>query len=106
MPLHQTDLDQRVHRNQPTHALAEMSFNILHTLSIAAQSSHRVTRICLGISRTLPGFSVRDDVHERVDHNITYEERPPMIAIPAYRKNIIWISSIMIKQAEIFVAER
>ncbi len=47
----------------------------------------------LGVTPNLPelaarctSFRVRDDVHERADHNITYEERPPMIAIPAYRE--------------------
>ncbi|MDY0095165.1 MAG: glucosyl-3-phosphoglycerate synthase [Candidatus Vecturithrix sp.] len=81
----QTDLDQRVHRNQPTHALAKMSFNILHTF-LSRLKALGVTPNLPELSRTLHQFQVRDDAHERVDHNITYEERPPMITIPAYRE--------------------
>jgi glucosyl-3-phosphoglycerate synthase len=81
----QTDLDQRVHRNQPTWDLAKMSFGILHTFLLRIQS--------LGIIKGLPElgnalhqFQARDVDHERVDHTIQYEERPPMVEVPAYRE--------------------
>lgn len=81
----QTDLDQRVHRNQPTRDLAKMSFGILHTFLLRVQS--------LGIVKELPElgkalhqFQIRDTDHERVDYTISYEERPPMIEVPAYRQ--------------------
>lgn len=80
----QTDLDQRVHRNQPTRDLAKMSFNILHTF-LSRLKALGITPNLPELSLTLHQFQVRDEDHERVDYNISYEERPPMITIPAYR---------------------
>ncbi len=81
----QTDLDQRVHRNQPTRALAKMSFGILHTFLSRTESLGIVTELP-ELSHTLHQFQIRDKQHERIDHVILYEERPPMIEIPAYRE--------------------
>ena len=81
----QTDLDQRVHRNQPTRDLAKMSFGILHTFLLRLKALG-VTPNLPDLSRTLHQFQVKDDLHERVDYNISHEERPPMINIPAYRE--------------------
>jgi glucosyl-3-phosphoglycerate synthase len=81
----QTDLDQRVHRNQPTPALAKMSFGILHTFLLRIKSLGIATGLP-ELSRTLHQFQTRDQTHERVDWEISYEERPPMIDIPAYRE--------------------
>lgn len=81
----QTDLDQRVHRNQSTHALAKMSFGILHTFLTRIQSLGIVPNLPQ-LSSTLHQFQTRDAHHERVDYTLQYEERPPMIEIPAYRQ--------------------
>jgi glucosyl-3-phosphoglycerate synthase len=81
----QTDLDQRVHRNQPTQALAKMSFGILHTFLSRLKSLGIATGLP-EFSRTLHQFQTRDATRERVDWEIIYEERPPMIDIPAYRE--------------------
>lgn len=81
----QTDLDQRVHRNQATRDLAKMSFGILHTFLSRTQSLGIVQNLP-ELSKTLHQFQTRDKQHERVDYTITYEERPPMIDIPAYRE--------------------
>jgi len=81
----QTDLDQRVHRNQPTRALAKMSFGILHTFLSRIQSLGIVKEMP-ELSKTLHQFQIRDTSHERVDYTTRYEERPPMIGIPAYRE--------------------
>lgn len=81
----QTDLDQRVHRNQSTRDLAKMAFGIQHTFLLRLKA--------LGIFKDLPNlgstlfqFQTREMVHERVDYEILYEERQPMIEIPAYRQ--------------------
>lgn len=81
----QTDLDQRVHRNQPTRDLGKMAFAILRTFLARAES--------LGIVGGLPElgtvlrqFQVHDAVYEQVEFEIVEEERPPMITIPAYRE--------------------
>lgn len=81
----QTDLDQRVHRNQPTRDLAKMSFGILHTF-LSRIKSLGIVNDLPEFSQTLHQFQIRDETHERVDSLITYEERPPMIEIPAYRE--------------------
>ncbi len=81
----QTDLDQRVHRNQPTRDLGKMAFAILRTFLSRAES--------LGIIGDVPElgtmlrqFQAHDSVYEQVGFEIVEEERPPMITMPAYRK--------------------
>ena len=81
----QTDLDQRVHRNQPTRDLGRMAFGILKTFLQRAQS--------LGLIKGLPEadavlrqFQVHDKTFEQVEYVIADEERPPMIEIPEYRQ--------------------
>ncbi|HPA20310.1 MAG TPA: glucosyl-3-phosphoglycerate synthase [Verrucomicrobiae bacterium] len=81
----QTDLDRRVHRNQPTRDLSKMAFAILRTFLSRARS--------LGIIGDLPElaevlrqYQVNDAVYEQVEFKIVEEERPPMITIPAYRE--------------------
>ncbi|MBN2330176.1 MAG: glucosyl-3-phosphoglycerate synthase [Candidatus Omnitrophica bacterium] len=83
----QTDLDQRVHRNQETRDLGKMAFGILQTFLSRVQA--------LGIIKDLPELNkvlcqtiVQDKQHERVEYFIQEEERPPMIELEAYRKKI------------------
>ncbi len=83
--LAQTDLDQRIHRNQPTQALGRMAFGILHTFLSRCED--------LGIIEGLPPlnsiirqFQARDGSYEELDLEIPEEERPPMITLPAYQK--------------------
>ncbi len=81
----QTDLDQRIHRNQSIQALSRMSFGILHTFFFRIQSLGIVQQLP-DLLKTLHQFQIRDTAHERVDFTIEYEERPPMIDVPAYRE--------------------
>ena len=81
----QTDLDQRVHRNQSTRELGKMAFGILQTFLSRVKS--------LGIIKDLPDmktvlrqFQAKDKFFEQIKHRIVEEERPPMIEVPAYRK--------------------
>jgi len=81
----QTDLDQRVHRNQPTRSLGKMAFGILQTFLSRAEK--------LGIVQGLPEmstvlrqFQAHDKEFETVEHRIVEEERPPMETIEEYRK--------------------
>jgi glucosyl-3-phosphoglycerate synthase len=82
----QTDLDQRVHRNQETRALGKMSFGILQTFlnRIDAYDIMKVPEI----STILRQFQVRENQFEMVEKNIVEDERPPMITIPEYRKKL------------------
>lgn len=81
----QTDLDQRVHRNQSTRDLGKMSFGILHAFLQRVEE--------LGLTAPLPRrgdvlrqFQARDLAYEQVEHEIRSEERPPMIDIADYRR--------------------
>ena len=80
----QTDLDQRVHRNQSTRDLGRMAFAILRTFFYRLHS--------LGLIHDLPDlksvlrqFQSHDGVYEPVEWEWREEERPPMLEIPAYR---------------------
>ena len=81
----QTDLDQRVHRNQETRALGKMSFGILQTFLKRLQN-YGVIKTEGEFQTILRQFQARNDVYEAVEHDIPEYERPPMITIPGYRK--------------------
>jgi len=80
----QTDLDKRVHENQPTQALGKMAFGILQTfikrskaLGIIDNAEHE---------NILRQFQVKDEHYQQLKMEIVEVERPPMITIPEYRK--------------------
>lgn len=81
----QTDLDQRVHRNQATRDLGKMSFGILQTFLRRAQSLGIVDKLP-DLGQVLHQFQAHDRQYEHVEHSIKEEERPPMIEIPEYRE--------------------
>lgn len=79
----QTDLDQRVHRNQSTRDLGRMAFGILRTFLPRLRAEGKDFP---ELSSTLRQFQARDKEYEQVKYEILEEERPPMIEVPAYRK--------------------
>jgi len=81
----QTDLDQRVHRNQDTRSLGKMSFGILQTF-FSRLHGLGIINDDLQLSHFLRQFQVHDDEFETVELEIQEEERPPMITIEEYRK--------------------
>ncbi|MBU4366327.1 MAG: glucosyl-3-phosphoglycerate synthase [Kiritimatiellae bacterium] len=81
----QTDLDQRIHRNQSTQALGKMSFGILQTFISRARALGLIGEMPER-SQVLRQFQVRDNVYEQVDSLLQEMERPPMLGIPAYRR--------------------
>jgi len=81
----QTDLDQRVHRNQETRDLGKMAFGILQTFLSRMQSLNLIKEIP-EMSTILRQFQVNDKVFEAVEKKIVEEERPPMISIDDYLK--------------------
>lgn len=81
----QTDLAQRVHRNQSTRDLGKMAFGILQTFLNRAKSQGVIEGM-KDFSETLLQFQVRDNAFEQVEYHITEEERPPMIEVPEYRE--------------------
>lgn len=81
----QTDLDQRIHRNQSTQALGKMSFGILQTFLSRARAVGLIGAMPER-SQILRQFQVRENVYEQVDSLLQEMERPPMLKIPAYRR--------------------
>lgn len=81
----QTDLDQRVHRNQETLSLGKMAFGILRTF-LARSQAKGMTIDMEQVSSVMRQFQAHDDKYEQIEYNIVEEERPPMITIPEYRE--------------------
>ncbi len=81
----QTDLDQRVHRNQETRDLGKMSFGILQTF-LSRLKALGVVKDIPELNKILHQSSVKDNIYQRDDFSIQEEERPPMIDVPAYRE--------------------
>ncbi len=85
----QTDLDQRVHRNQDTRSLGKMAFGILQTFFSRLQALDLI-QDKLELSHVLRQFQAHDEEFESIELQIQEEERPPMITIDEYlekRKN-------------------
>jgi glucosyl-3-phosphoglycerate synthase len=81
----QTDLDQRVHRNQETISLGKMAFGILQTFLHRMKTYGMMTDMP-ELSTILRQFQARDEVFESIELEIIEEERPPMNTINEYIK--------------------
>ncbi len=81
----QTDLDQRVHRNQETRSLGKMAFGILQTFFRRLQEGNMISGLP-ELSTILRQFQVHDKEFETINMDIREEERPPMLSIPEYLK--------------------
>jgi glucosyl-3-phosphoglycerate synthase len=81
----QTDLDQRIHRNQPTRSLGKMAFGILQTFLSRVEKLGVIKEIP-ETSTILRQFQVQDQTFETVEYSIVEEERPPMETIAAYQQ--------------------
>ena len=81
----QTDLDQRVHRNQETISLGKMAFGILQTFLHRLKAYGMMTDIP-ELSTILRQFQAHDEVFESIEQEIIEEERPPMITISEYKE--------------------
>lgn len=83
--LAQTDLDQRIHRNQATVDLGKMAFGI--TQSFMNRMAHfGLLKEPLPMSHILRQFQAQDSSYQQILYDISEEERPPMLEIEAYRK--------------------
>jgi glucosyl-3-phosphoglycerate synthase len=81
----QTDLGQRIHRNQDAQALGRMSFGILQTFHTRLRKYSRARGI-ENFNTMLRQFTDRESGYQLTESEIHEEERPPMISIPAYRE--------------------
>jgi len=81
----QTDLDQRVHRNQSTLDLGKMAFGILQSF-LNRMESYGMAEKLPEMSNTFRQFQAEGNRYEQVLREIIEEERPPMIEVPEYRE--------------------
>lgn len=81
----QTDLDQRIHRNQSTIALGKMSFGILQSFLNRMEHFGLVGDIA-ELKKIYRHFEAQDRDYHIVEKEIQEIERPPMISIPEYRE--------------------
>ncbi|HAK44306.1 MAG TPA: glucosyl-3-phosphoglycerate synthase [Spirochaeta sp.] len=79
----QTDLDQRVHRNQDTRDLGKMSFGILQAFLKRLEKIGLITDLP-DTNNILRQFVAHDRDFEAEEHKIVEFERPPMLDIPEY----------------------
>ncbi len=80
----QTDLDQRVHRNQETTALGRMAFGILQTVMNRLEREQKL-RLLQELPTIMRQFEASDGTYRQLEFDIREVERPPMIEIEAYR---------------------
>lgn len=81
----QTDLDNRVHRNQSTNDLGRMAFGILQSF-VKRLREDGIVRDLSGTSGLFRQFQAEGPRYEQVAREIVEEERPPMITLPEYRE--------------------
>jgi glucosyl-3-phosphoglycerate synthase len=85
--LAQTDIDQRMHRNQSTRDLGRMAFAIVQTFLARLESLNLLGPVP-DLGSVMRQFQSRDNRYEPVEQHIQEEERPPMIDVPAYRRKM------------------
>ena len=81
----QTDLDQRIHRNQSTLDLGKMSFGILQSFLNRMESLGKVDELP-EMSNIFRQFQAEGNRYEQILKEIIEEERPPMNTIAEYRE--------------------
>ena len=80
----QTDLDQRIHRNQDTRSLGKMSFGILQTFLNRLEAYDTIKELP-PLENIMRQFQAKEQHHEQITFQIEEEERPPMCTIPEYQ---------------------
>lgn len=81
----QTDLDQRVHRNQSTGALGRMSFGILQSF-LSRLAAHGKLQQVDAVANIYRAWHLNGTGHKETAEEIIEEERPPMADVPEYRQ--------------------
>ena len=81
----QTDLDQRVHRNQETIALGRMAFGVLRTFFSRLGWEQKI-QLAEQLPTIMRQFQVSDGEYRQVRYEIEELERQPIIEVDAYRQ--------------------
>lgn len=79
----QVDLEERVHRNQPTPALAKMSFGILQSLMLMLEEDGLI-RTLAPCYQTLRAIDFRKGRYSFSEHEIKVVQRPPLNTVTEY----------------------
>ena len=80
----QTDLNLRIHRNQPASALGKMGFEILHAF-LKRVKEMGLIELADELNRTYRKLEMGPDLYSLKEERVQIQERPPMIEIPEYR---------------------
>lgn len=80
----QTDLNLRIHRNQPASALGKMGFEILHAF-LKRVEDLRLIDLAEALNRTYQKLEMGPDLYTLREEKVQIHERPPMLEIPEYR---------------------
>jgi glucosyl-3-phosphoglycerate synthase len=81
----QTDLDQRVHRNQETIALGRMAFGVLRTFMSRLSNEEKV-HFQEALPSIMRQYEVGDGGYRQLQYEIEEFERNPMVEVAAYRE--------------------
>lgn len=81
----QTDLDQRVHRNQETIALGRMAFGVLRTF-MSRLTRDQIVRLQDNLPGVMRQYEVADGTYRQLKYNIEEIERQPIFEVEAYRQ--------------------
>jgi len=81
----QTDLDQRIHRNQETIALGRMSFGLLRTF-LSRLGHEQKIQLRDELPSVMRQFEVGEEGYRQLEYLIEEVERRPMIEVEAYRR--------------------
>ncbi len=80
----QTDLNLRIHRNQPASALGKMGFEILHAFLKRAEDLGLMD-LAEELNRTYQKLETGPDFYSLKEERVQIHERPPMREIEEYR---------------------
>lgn len=83
----QTNLDLRIHRNQPASALGKMGFEILHAF-LKRLEDMGLLDMAGELKRSYRKLDMGPDLYSLKDEVIQVNERPPMVEIPEYRERL------------------
>lgn len=84
----QVNLDKRIHRNQPVQALGKMGFEILHAI-MERLKKYRGVELNGNLSDEFLRATLEGESLELIKETVLTAERPPIVTIPAYGKELI-----------------
>ena len=83
----QTNLDLRIHRNQPASALGKMGFEILHAF-LKRLENLGLVELAKELNESYRKLDMGPDLYNLKDEIIQVNERPPIVEIPEYRERL------------------